>query len=78
VGGRWGPDDDPALVVRVHPPAADGRANAAVVAALAEAFGVRRDAVRIVTGATSRTKLVEVDGVDAAAVAALLAVEPRR
>jgi len=78
VGGRWGADDDPALVVRVRTPAVDGRANSAVVAALAEAFGVRRAAVRLVTGATSRTKVVEVEGVDSAALAALLALGARR
>jgi uncharacterized protein YggU (UPF0235/DUF167 family) len=76
VGGRWGPDDDPALLVHVRAPAADGRANAAVAAALADAFGVRRAAVRIVSGATSRSKVVDIDGVDAVAVAALVAREP--
>jgi uncharacterized protein (TIGR00251 family) len=73
VAGRTGPDDAPALVVRVVAPAADGRANEAVVEALAEAFGVRRRAVRLVTGASSRTKVVEVDDVSAEAVAALMA-----
>lgn len=73
VGGRYGPDDAPALVVRVGAPATDGRANAAVVEALADALGVRRHAVRLVAGASSRTKLVEVDGVSPEAVEALMA-----
>jgi len=42
----------------------DGQATEATLAALAEAFGVRRRAVRLVTGAASRTKLVDIDGGD--------------
>lgn len=58
VGGSHGG----ALVVRVHAPAVGGRATAAAVAALAAAFGVPRHAVRLVSGASSRTKVVDVDG----------------
>lgn len=53
---------DGALVVRVREPATDGRANGAVVAAVAGALGVGRGAVRITAGAASRRKVVEVDG----------------
>lgn len=53
---------DGALVVRVAARAVDGRATDAALAAVAEAFGVRRSAVALVTGATSRTKVVDVDG----------------
>jgi len=73
VGGRSGPDDAPALVVRVVARAIDGQANAAVIEALAEALGVRRRAVRLVTGASSRTKLVEVEGISSETVEALMA-----
>jgi uncharacterized protein len=51
-----------ALVVRVSAPAVDGRATEAALAAVARAFGVRRRAVRLVTGATSRTKVIDVAG----------------
>jgi uncharacterized protein len=72
VGGRSGSDDAPALVVRVTAPAVDGRANAAVIDALAGALGIRRRSVRLVTGSSARTKTVEVDGVSARAVEALM------
>ena len=60
-----------ALKVRVNAPPGDGAANESVVEALAEALGVSRRAVRIVSGESSRTKIVEVDGVSAEAVRAL-------
>ena len=69
VGGSY----DGALVVRVSAPAVDGRATAAALAAIAAAFGVRPRAVRLVSGATSRTKVVDVDGADPAVLGQLLA-----
>ena len=49
-----------ALVVRVKERAVDGRATEAALTALADALGVRAADVRLVTGRTSRTKVVEV------------------
>jgi uncharacterized protein YggU (UPF0235/DUF167 family) len=60
-------------VVRVSAPAVDGRATAAALAAIAAAFGVRPRAVRLVSGATNRTKVVDVDGADPAVLGKLLA-----
>jgi hypothetical protein len=60
-----------ALKVRVNAPPVDGAANEAVVEVLAEALGVPRRSVRIVAGESSRTKVVEVDGVSAEAVRSL-------
>ena len=68
VGGEQGG----ALVVRVSAPAVDGRATQAALTAVAAAFGVRRDAVTLVTGKTSRTKVVEVAGGDPRVLADLL------
>jgi uncharacterized protein len=70
-----GGSQDGALVVRVSAPAADGRATAAALTAVAAAFGVRPRAVRLVTGARSRTKVVEVDGAEQAGLDRLLAGE---
>jgi len=64
---------DGALVVRVHERAVDGRATAAALTALAAAFGVRPQAVTLVSGAASRTKIVDVLGGDPAVLVRLLA-----
>jgi uncharacterized protein YggU (UPF0235/DUF167 family) len=56
VGGRYGEN---ALVVAVQAPAVDGRATAAALRALAAALGCRPGDVTLVSGATSRTKAVE-------------------
>jgi hypothetical protein len=69
------------LVVAVSARAVDGKATEAALTALAEAVGVRRREVTLVTGATSRTKVVEVapggvdEGVIAQRIAQLRAIE---
>lgn len=70
VGGGYG--DPPALVVAVNAPAVDGRANDAVVAALAEALDLRRADIAIVSGHTARSKVVRIDADISARWAALL------
>ena len=69
VGGERGG----ALVVRVSARAVDGQATEAALAAVAAAFGLRRRAVTLVAGASSRTKILEVEGADPAAFSRLLA-----
>ena len=60
------------LLIRLTAPPVDGAANEALVALLAEALTVRPRAVRIVSGSAARTKLVDVDGIDAARVRRLV------
>jgi uncharacterized protein (TIGR00251 family) len=61
-----------ALKVSLTAPPVDGKANAALAALLAEALGVAVRDVRIVRGETGRNKRVEVRGVTADAVRALV------
>jgi uncharacterized protein (TIGR00251 family) len=61
---------DGVLKVRVMAPAVEGAANAALIRILAEELDVARRDIRIVAGATSRQKLVVVDGVDPEAIVA--------
>jgi uncharacterized protein len=68
-----GGEHDGALVVRVSARAVDGKATEAALAAVAGAFGVRRGDVRLVSGATSRTKIVEITAGDPRLIADLLA-----
>ena len=58
------------LKVSVMAPAVEGAANTALIRLLADELGVARRDVRIVAGATSRQKLVVVDGVGSDAVVA--------
>ena len=55
-----------ALKIRVAAPPEQGRANDAMVALLAEAFGVAASGVELVAGASSRLKRFRVTGVDTA------------
>ena len=68
-----GGSHDGALVVRVGARAVDGQATEAALAALAKALGVRRRSVTLVSGATSRTKVVDVPDAAADTLAELLA-----
>ena len=61
-----GPRVGDRLRVAVTAPPVDGEANAAVIDALADAFGVRRGAVTIVRGERGRRKTVRVEGAAAA------------
>jgi uncharacterized protein YggU (UPF0235/DUF167 family) len=62
VGGRYGDSD--ILVVAVSARAVDGAATEATRRALAEAFDVRRSEVVLVTGATSREKIFDIEARD--------------
>jgi hypothetical protein len=58
--------------VRVQAPPVDGAANEAVCAVLAEALGVPRRDVRVISGAAARTKVIELHGLTAQSVQARL------
>ncbi len=61
-----------ALKLRVAAPPARGRANDATCALLARTLGVKDAAVSLVSGASSRTKRVRIDGVDGPETASAL------
>jgi uncharacterized protein len=54
------------LKLRVSAAAADGAANAAVIALVARELSIPKSAVRIAAGATARVKRLDIDGVDEA------------
>ena len=49
------------LRVRLTAPPADGEANAQLIDVLSDALGVRKSAIRVVQGHSSRQKTVELD-----------------
>lgn len=61
VGGRHDRAHGPALVVAVTARAVDGAATEAVLRAVADALGVRRASVDLVTGRTSRDKILAIE-----------------
>jgi uncharacterized protein len=65
---KVGPLHDGRLKVAVTSPPVDGEANAAVIELIAKTLGVAKGAVKVVAGATSRRKTLEVSGVTRAAI----------
>jgi uncharacterized protein len=63
---------DGGLRAKVTAPPAEGRANRAVEELLSEVLGVPRRCVSVVRGASSRTKVVEIEGLGAEALRARL------
>jgi uncharacterized protein len=62
------------LLVRVTAPPVEGKANAAVCKLLADRLGLPPGRVAVVRGASSRDKLVEIDGIEAGELRRLLDV----
>lgn len=67
--------EDGTIKVRVKAPPVDGKANQELVGFLADFFGVRKSAVRIISGETNRNKSVFIEGIDRKSVQAKLAEE---
>jgi uncharacterized protein len=61
-----------ALKIRLAAPPVDGKANASLIAFLADQLGVPKSAVSLLSGETSRAKRVHVSGIAAAAAEARL------
>lgn len=67
-----------ALKVRLAAPPVDGAANEELVRFLAAELGVPRRSVRLVSGLTSRAKVVEVEGIEESRVRQLATDRPSR
>lgn len=72
VGGCWqGPDGEKRLIVRVSAPPDKGKANKAVIEAIAKAFGLPKSAVSITAGEKDRLKTLRLETDEASATARL-------
>lgn len=61
-------DESGAVKVYVTAPPADGAANVAVIEAVAKRLGIAKSTVSIVRGSSSRTKTLEITGLDSSAL----------
>ena len=61
-----------ALAVKLKAPPVDGKANEALVAFLAETFGVPKRAVTILRGEKNRLKVIEIEGISDEAAKGML------
>ena len=73
IAGVYGEGAGAQLKIAVHAPPIEGRANEALIAFLAETFGVTKGAVRIVSGESSRSKVFLLRGVTMGKATAMLA-----
>ncbi len=73
ISGIYGEGAAAQLKIAVHAPPLEGRANAALIALLAELFDLPRHSVELVTGELSRSKVFFLRGFTLAQAEALLA-----
>jgi uncharacterized protein (TIGR00251 family) len=73
ITGVYGEGPEAQLKVAVHAPPLEGRANLALIALLAETFGVGKNAVELMTGELSRSKVFLLRGVSLAQAETVLA-----
>ena len=66
---------DDALLIRLNAPPVDGAANAALIELFAQALGIPKRNIEIVSGHRSRTKRVRITGVTSADLEKLCAPE---
>jgi len=64
VVGVYGDGEDAQLKIAVRAPPVEGKANSALIAFLAEIFGVSKNKVEIVSGKLSRSKVFLLHGVN--------------
>lgn len=73
ITGIYGEGATARLKIAVQAPPLDGRANEVVIAFLAEVFGLQKGAVELVSGDSSRSKVILLRGMTMARATAVLA-----
>ena len=76
ITGIYGEGAAAQLKIAVHAPPLEGRANQALIAFLAETFAVPKNAVEVISGELSRSKVLLLRGVTLAQVKAVLPPQP--
>jgi len=52
------------LKIKVHAPPVGGAANEELIGILSEELGIKKSAIKIIRGHSSRDKVVEIEGID--------------
>jgi len=73
ISGIYGEGPTAQLKIAVHAPPLEGRANAALVSFLAEMFGLAKNAIELLSGESSRSKVFLLRGVTLARATVILA-----
>jgi hypothetical protein len=63
IAGVYGEGDAAQLKIQVHAPPLDGRANVVLLEFVAEMFGLSKSAVELVSGQSSRSKVILLKGI---------------
>ena len=63
IAGVYGEGEAAQLKIQVHAPPLDGRANAVLLEFVAEMFGLSKSAVELVSGQSSRSKVILLKGI---------------
>jgi uncharacterized protein len=72
IAGVYGEGDSAQLKIAVQAPPVEGRANQALVAFLAQTFGIPKRSVELVSGELSRSKVFLLRGVSAGEAKSIL------
>ena len=72
ITGIYGEGVTAQLKIAVHAPAIEGRANAALMAFVAEMFGLPKNGVELISGDTSRSKVLLLRGISIAQAEAVI------
>ena len=67
---------DGLIKIRIAAPSVENAANRALIKFVAQQLRIAKSCVRVVSGATNRRKILEVDGVTADLIAAMLGPRP--
>jgi hypothetical protein len=73
--GVYGEGESAKLKIAIHAPPIEGRANGALIEFLAEMFSLPRKSVELVSGESSRSKVLLLRGVSAVEVKAKIDVQ---
>jgi uncharacterized protein len=72
ITGVYGTGDETALKIAIQSPPIEGRANEALIAFLAQTLHLPKSSIHLLSGQSSRSKIIQIKGVTAAEAERLL------